>query len=199
MPVATKADNMTITDYQRAEEGNFVCLEATPETDKCLIAICMGKSPMNVQEKAEEMLDYVTRRHSRVVVLICDDIHKWEQSIGSKMSSGRAYRLAMAAGDAAIDVIQKAIAARFTDKNIEIVRWKDIVDPQYEQTLAILRHHQPSYQEYLDKSSAFYIQRRLPGVELSQQKLDKFTEYTMNEVSTFLLFLSCSSGTDWDC
>ena len=181
---------MTITQaFKQAEEGNFACLEAVPETDKCLIAVCMGKSPMNVQERVEEMLAYVTKRHSRVVILICDDIHKWEQSIGSKMSSGRAFRLAMAAGDAAIAVIQSAISNKFSDQNIEIVRWKDITDPQYEQTLAILRHHQPSFQEYLDRSSAFYIQRRLPGVELSQQKLDKFTEYTMNEVLFHLFML----------
>lgn len=174
-------NNMTTIDASRS--GNFLCLEAVPNTDKCLIAICMGKSPMNVQKKVEEMLAFVTQRHARVVVLICDDIHKWEQSIGSKMSAGRAFRLAMAAGDAAIDVVQKAITNRFANNtNIEIVRWKDITDPQYEQTLSVLRQHQPSFQEYLDKSSAFYIQRRLPGVEMSQQKLDKFTEYTMNEV-----------------
>lgn len=137
---------------------------------------------MNYVEKVRELLEFTCKYYQKTTILICDEINQFEQYIGSKMSSGRAYRLAMAAGDAAIAVFEQAMVDFSERDRVEIIRWKDIRDEKYEALLQTLKANQHTLQADLDKSSAFYIGRRLPGVEVNQAKVDKFTEYTMHEL-----------------
>lgn len=161
---------------------NLLCLQEPPQQSRCGVAVCMGRSPMNFVEKVRELLEFTTKYYQKVTILVCDEINQFEQYIGSKMSSGRAYRLAMQAGDAAIAVIEEALSQFDERDRVEIIRWKDIRDEKYESLLEVLKMNQHQLQGDLNKSSAFYIQRRLPGVEINQAKCDKFTEYTMHEL-----------------
>ena len=157
----------------------FVTTEPSTSAN-VVVAVCMGRNPLKIHQNATAMFEYLDK-YTNVLILICDDIHRFEQSISRHISDSKALRRAIKEGDEIEAVLKEAIGGH--EKNTTIVRWKDIQDETFSKQLSALYRHLSDLKDDLNQSSRYYIQNRVhPGLEITQEHLDKFNDYTLHEL-----------------
>ncbi|KAF2756129.1 hypothetical protein EJ05DRAFT_487928 [Pseudovirgaria hyperparasitica] len=166
---------------------------SNPE-DSCVVTMSMGNNPLLDESNVAKLLDVLTVRHRKVVILVCDEIHKYEQTISHGMSDSRAAKLAMAAGNEMVLHLQTFIknwqlSNNSTSCTIHICRWGDITTDSYHKLLDAVVRFRSRFEDELEKSSTYYIQSRLRQATLTDRRLENFTRYTLEELPVQLVGL----------
>lgn len=162
---------------------------------KCVVAVCMGKNPMNQDQNVSNLFDYVCDHHQDILILICDDIHKYEKMISRRKKIEDATLEALEDGE----MLHKQLSLIRDTKTvwqqrIQIVRWNDIqLDTQYQKTLTLVEAYQEKYANEFAQSSEYYIKRRLQMATITPERLKNFTKYTIAELPVQLCGVNYNS------
>lgn len=153
-----------------------------PASKTCVVAICLGRNPVRDVQKARELFEFLQKqKYHEVLILVCDEIHRFEQSISRTISDSKALRRALREGDEFLRILKEAVTG--SGLNVTFIRWKDMKDEKYTEQLSVLYKHIGLFKEDLNASSGHYIENRVsPGLLVTQEHLDKFNDYTVHEL-----------------
>lgn len=155
----------------------------TSSVTNCVVAVCMGKNPMNQHENVSELFDYLCGHHKEILILVCDDIHKYEKMISRRKKFEVATLEALHDGKMLHDQLMMIRDTKTDWRDIQIARWNDIdSNTQYQKTLALVETHQQKYASEFAQSSEYYIKRRLQMATITPERLAYFTKYTIAEL-----------------
>lgn len=154
------------------------------------IGISLGVLKPLTKELAKEYISWALKNtKNKVVILIADEIAKFNYRIFSKYSEGKSLRSALKEGDKYEDFFQK-IKEEFSkqeQKKILILKWKDIWDNQREKIRAKLEEKFQSNREFREIIISFvekYAEKK--GKKLDKEKFDYLSQYILAELPTLL-------------
>lgn len=148
----------------------------------CMVAVCMGKSPLMIKENVCELFDYLVTKHQNIVVLICDEIHKFEKMIPKRKRIEDAEREALFEGQQLQSSLLQIQQEKHEWSQIKILRWKDIANEEYGKMHLAVQGIVDKYKQQFDQSSEYYIHNRLKIASVTEKRVNNFTNYTVAEL-----------------
>ncbi|RYE12157.1 MAG: hypothetical protein EOP45_23355, partial [Sphingobacteriaceae bacterium] len=133
-----------------ADKINKDCLNIEgddAQNERCMVAVCMGKSPLMRKENVCELFDYLITKHNDIVILICDEIHKFEKMIPKRKRLEDAEKEALDEGQQLQSSLLHVQQDKDEWKQIKILRWKDIVNEEYEKMHIAVQKFVGKYKE----------------------------------------------------
>lgn len=154
------------------------------------IGISIGVlKPLSKTMISEYIAWSLERTQNNIVILIADEITKYNYRIFSKYSSGKSKRRAMLEGEKYVKYFQEFLKniQKKDRKRINICRWNDIWNNRKEKIKQILEKEYNSNNAFKNKILFFinnYIEKR--GKKLSRRKIEFLSQYILNELPTLL-------------
>ena len=154
------------------------------------IGISLGVLKPMTKKMAKNYLRWALRKSKgKVVILIADEIAKYNYKIFSKYSPGKSIRAAMKEGEKYKSFFQEVISSFSTkDKSrILLLRWNDIWDENLERIRKKLKKKYDEDRDFRKVVISFvkmYADKR--GKVLSEEKLDYLSQYILAELPTLL-------------
>lgn len=154
------------------------------------IGVSLGVLKPMTEELAKDYISWALKNtKEKVVILIADEIAKFNYKIFSKYSTGKSQRRAIREGDEYIDFFKEVLKefSKEEQENVEILRWKDIWDERKEKIRQILEQEYMSNKKFKEKVLFFikkYAEKR--GKGLKQEKLGYLSQYILYELPTLL-------------
>ncbi len=154
------------------------------------IGISLGVLKPLTKEMAKEYIDWALKNTKNdIVILIADEIAKFNYRVFSQYSEGKSLRRALKEGDK-YEHFFKEIKKEFSEqekKKILILKWKDIWNEQKEKIRMKLEEKYKSNKEFRKIITSFvkkYAEKR--GKKLSEEKFDYLSQYILAELPTLL-------------
>lgn len=159
------------------------------------IGVSMGIKPLN-EELARKYIDWALKNtKKKVVVLIADEIAKFNYRAFSKYSENKSYKRAMREGDSYFRFFERILSKYPKEKRdkIKILRWKDIFDDKLKDMYRVLDKEFRENAGFRKKILGFvndYSKRR--GRKLDVKRLKYLSDYMLFELPTMI------SGIEFD-
>ena len=154
------------------------------------IGISLGVLKPLTKETSKEYIKWALKNtKNKVVILIADEIAKFNYKIFSSYSEGKSERRAIREGDEYLDFFQQILQefSKEEQKKILILRWKDIWDRNKKKIKQVLDEEYKSNREFKEQAQFFlkkYSDKR--NKDLDKEKLDYLSQYILYELPTLL-------------
>ncbi|MDP4039026.1 MAG: tRNA-dependent cyclodipeptide synthase [Candidatus Pacearchaeota archaeon] len=169
---------------------NAIKKEVEERQYNVFIGISLGVLKPLTKETAKEYIKWALKNtKNKVVILIADEIAKFNYKVYSSYSEGKSERRAIREGDKYFDFFQKIIQefSKEEQKKILILRWKDIWDRKKEKIKQIFDEEYKSNKDFKEQVQFFlkkYSDKR--NKDLDKEKLDYLSQYILYELPTLL-------------
>jgi len=154
------------------------------------IGISLGVLKPLTKEVAREYIGWALKNtKNKVVILIADEIAKFNYKIFSSYSEGKSEQRAIREGDKYIDFFREIVKEFSAEeqKKILILRWNDVWNERNEKIRKFLEEEYESNKEFKDNVQFFikkYADKR--EKELDEEKLNYLSQYILYELPTLL-------------
>ncbi len=154
------------------------------------IGISIGVlKPLSKSMISEYIAWSLERTQNNIVILIADEITKYNYRVFSKYSTGKSKKRAMLDGKKYVKYFQEFLQniPENDRKRIDICRWHDIWDNRKEKIRQILEEEYNSNETFKNKILLFAnknIERR--GRKLNRRKIEFLSQYILDELPTLL-------------
>ena len=144
------------------------------------IGISLGVLKPLTKETSKEYIKWALKNtKNKVVILIADEIAKFNYKIFSSYSEGKSERRAIREGDEYLDFFQQILQefSKEEQKKILILRWKDIWDRNKKKIKQVLDEEYKSNREFKEQAQFFlkkYSDKR--NKDLDKEKLDYLSQ-----------------------
>jgi tRNA-dependent cyclodipeptide synthase len=161
------------------------------------IGISLGVLKPLTEKLAKEYISWALENTKKnVVILIADEIARFNYRIFSKYSEGKSLRGALKEGDK-YEAFFRKIIGKFSEKEqkkVLILRWSDIWDEPKKKIKIRLEEKYKSNKEFMEIITSFvkkYAEKRKK--ELTEEQMDYLSQYILSELPTLLEGISYKS------
>ena len=182
--------NSLFMNYMHIQIFNSSEKEIQSRKFNIFVGISVGVKPLN-EEIAKEYLSWsLENTKDDVIILIADEIAKYNYIVFSKYNENKSLKRAYSDGAEHTKIFEDTISKHFSKEKsrIKIISWKDILSEKYDKAKEIIDKFYEKNIDFQNKINHFlkkYTERR--EKELSQERLKILSQYILSELPTLLL------------
>ena len=152
------------------------------------MGVSLGTSKSLIEKEVEDCMKWAVKNaKNKVIVLIADEIAKFNYNVFSGYNKDKSRRRAIREGDKYVDFFNKIIdrLSKYEQDKIQIVRWKDIWDKEKERIKLLLEKEYGSNKEFRERVR-FFVKKHAEkrNKVLDEVGLDCLSQYIFYELST---------------